>query len=215
MLTIYCKYWPHIVIAVTAKSRMMALVVVSLVPIYTHWFTNYLRKIFLSFIALGTPSSPAVLLSSSLDLKLYEKFLGWVSYYVMPASLTVGWRLLPLIDIASTAQMSVMRHCFASCTSLKCEVIRFAQRRLSAFGSLKMEVCNCSSKFRWQVFLMKNASQIVAVISQVTGIAADMIVFSTMCYSLRRARYPELVKWVFIFILNLSGLESSFYFILL
>ena len=35
--------------------------------------------------------------------------------------------------------------------------------------------------------------QITVVISQVTGVVADMIIFVTMCYSLRRARYPEIV----------------------
>ncbi|KAF8557533.1 hypothetical protein OG21DRAFT_274729 [Imleria badia] len=49
----------------------------------------------------------------------------------------------------------------------------FAQRRLSAFGSPQMEI--------------------TAAISLVTSVMADMIVFVTMCYSLRRARYPELL----------------------
>ncbi|KAI9464321.1 hypothetical protein HD554DRAFT_1262165 [Boletus coccyginus] len=48
----------------------------------------------------------------------------------------------------------------------------FAQRRLSAFGSPQM--------------------QIPAAISQVTSVMADMIIFVTMCYSLRPVRYPEI-----------------------
>ncbi|KAN0087941.1 hypothetical protein V8E55_006562 [Tylopilus felleus] len=48
-----------------------------------------------------------------------------------------------------------------------------AQRRLSAFGTLNMEI--------------------TASISLVSSVTADIIVFVTMCYSLRRARFPEIV----------------------
>ncbi|KAH0832332.1 hypothetical protein J3R83DRAFT_13345 [Lanmaoa asiatica] len=74
---------------------------------------------------------------------------------------------------AASGQMSVISHQVASCALLICDIIRFAQRRLSAFGSLQM--------------------QITAAIGQVTGMIADVIIFATMCHSLRRARFPEMV----------------------
>lgn len=74
------------------------------------------------------------------------------------------------------------------------DVIRFAQRRLSAFGSPQMQVRVCFS----HVSLIAGTtpftpmSQAPAAISQATSVMADMIVFATMCYSLRPARYPEI-----------------------